>query len=269
MAKLTEKNYYDLTVDNEYMSCHQLANWHECAAREAARLRGEYKPPFRKYFLVGSYVDCALTTPNKFDSFVEKNRSNIFGRGDKKYADFVVADKIIARLRNEELANNLIGSGDNQTVLVGEIGGVPFKGLADIVNHDVGIIADLKTAKTFDDGWLAITDDCGNVRNQKVAWYEVWNYWRQLAVYQELNRQMTGDIYDAYIIAATKEDVPDMQCILFDNMARLQREVDAVTELVIEAQMWKTGEIEPPACGKCDYCKPRKKLTVEVATSIY
>ena len=88
----------------------------------------------------------------------------------------------------------------------------------------------------------------------------------QMSVYREIIRQNTGLILEPYIVAVTKESVPDKEIIGFDNQG-LEFELEYVKNampLFIEA---KEGKREHQRCGKCEYCRMTKKLSSVVNVS--
>ena len=129
---LTTENYYSTEANREYMSCHQFASWVDCPSREAATQAGTYEAPFNKAFLIGSYVDAAITLgPEALAELVEANAENIVGKRGK-YADFVKADEMIARLQRDEMAMRLL-TGKPQEIVTGELGGVQWRGAIDVL----------------------------------------------------------------------------------------------------------------------------------------
>ncbi len=265
--QLTTENYHSTEANREYMSCHQFASWVDCPSREAATQAGTYEAPFNKAFLIGSYVDAAITLgPEALAELVEANAENIVGKRGK-YADFVKADEMIARLQRDEMAMRLL-TGKPQEIVTGELGGVQWRGAIDVLLDDLDIFVDLKTARSFADGWIEIGTGEGYIKNQKCPWYDVYNYWRQMAVYQHLLTQTHGREFRPCIVAVTKEDPPDIGGWDFTNQDRLRMEVQDIIGLLPLVMKWKTGEIDPPECGTCDYCKERKTLTFREAEDV-
>lgn len=262
---LTHANYYSLEADAEYMSCHQFVAWLECAAREQARQRGEYEPPDNTALLVGSYVDKGFLTPDEPAPWVEKNRAEILNKKGEPYAPFVQAEAMIARLRRDPEAVQL-AQGEKQVILTGWIGEdhegrpVAWKGAADCINDTLGIVLDLKTTRDFEPQWSETV-------KKKVAWYEVYNYWRQLAVYQALAEQALGKLLVPVILAVTKQQPPDIGAWIFEDPDRLTSEVEAVKAKMPEVMAMKAGAAPATRCGKCDYCRGTNALKIQTAES--
>ena len=92
---LNEANYYGREANRSYMSVSSFKNFQKCEAAAFAEITGEYIPERGRAFLLGSYVDEALTgTEESFAKFCEENASELFQkRGDKKLADVIQADE--------------------------------------------------------------------------------------------------------------------------------------------------------------------------------
>jgi hypothetical protein len=266
MLELTSSNYYSLEAESQYMGVHQFAAWSECGAREWARQHGDYTPPDKQAFLVGSYVDKGVLTPDLLQTWISDNAAEIYQKSGKAMlAPFVKADAMIARLLRDAAAVELL-RGRKQVILTGFIGAdhegrpVAWKGAADNLNDGIETETDLKTCKSFEQEW---SDEV----KKRVDWYEVFNYWRQRAVYQELILQMTGKVYLPSILAVTKQDPPDIGCWVFDDADRLGRELEAVKNGLPNVMAMKAGVVAPARCGKCDYCRGTNKLEVRTAQS--
>lgn len=128
MLTLTQENYFSPDASREYMSVHQLRSWQECAAREAAIEAGDWHVETSEAFLVGSYVDAAITESEPvFLKFCEDNAADIFkGKKGEKRTAFERADQMIAKLRADPFAMELL-TGETQRIITGEIGGCVWK----------------------------------------------------------------------------------------------------------------------------------------------
>jgi hypothetical protein len=71
----------------------------------------------------------------------------------------------------------------------------------------------------------------------------------------------TGKTLPFYIVAVTKEKVPDMKVIQIPQHI-LDTALKLVEAKIDRFDLIKQGEIEPRRCEKCDWCKSTKKLTV-------
>lgn len=93
-----------------------------------------------------------------------------------------------------------------------------------------------------------------------------FGYHGQLALYRELLKQMTGREFRPYIVAVSKENVPDRDILKIDEewleegLNKLKSEIVGVWKVI-------QGEKEPEKCGRCDFCRSQKKLTGAIKLS--
>ena len=151
--KLTNKNYYGRAANREFMSVSQFKNFQRCEAMAMAELNGEYERPQSKALLLGSFVDEMLTGTKKsqvkfvcdnFSELFQKSSklskldeagrvavvtdyfADLFNEDNKPYAEIVQALETIERIKKQPLMMQHFKS-KHQTIMVGEIAGVPFK----------------------------------------------------------------------------------------------------------------------------------------------
>jgi|LSQX01.2.fsa_nt_gb hypothetical protein len=193
--------------------------------------------------LVGSYIDAYFS--GSLEQFRAAN-PQIFRRDGNLRAEFVSAEDIIERIQRDPLMMEYL-SGDWQTILTGEIEGVPFKVKMDSFFPGQKIV-DLKVMRDFNKMW-------SDQEHQYISWIQAWGYDYQAAIY----REVTGGNLPVYIAAATKERPPDIQIthmtpVILDNL------IDEVKYYAPEYQAIKLGLIEPTRCEICDYCRVTKVL---------
>jgi hypothetical protein len=139
-------------------------------------------------------------------------------------------------------------SGEKQTIMTGEIAGVPFKIKIDSYSPHIAI-NDLKVMRT--------------VTNSQGEFYDFitpWGYDIQLACYQEIVRQNTGEQLPCFICAVTKES-PINSVIVNIPQNVLDRARYVVEEDIKHYYDVKTGKVEPVGCGKCKSCISLRKET--------
>ena len=249
---LTEANYYSQESNHKYMSVSSFKKFAKCEAAAMAELNGTYEPERGRALTLGSYVDEALTgTVESFTKFCEENHSELFKTNGDPYADIVQADDAIRRVREQPLMMKYLG-GEHQVIMTGEIAGVPFKGKFD--SYMPGkFLADLKYVKSL--------------RNPNMFenFIDYWKYTTQMAVYQELVYQNTGDRLPCYIVAVTKENPPHVTVCEIDQFT-LDNELEEVKRLAPHYQKIKNGEISAERCDAydCAYCAQTKVLTEAV-----
>jgi hypothetical protein len=255
--RVTPENYHTPEVKREYMSHSQWKSWLECPARTKAEIAGTWKREPTEAMLVGSYVDRALTYPEGFDAFVEANRGEIFDSKGKKYAAFQNADVMIARLQADPTWQDMVKVSKMQPIMAGEIAGVKWLYMADIMSTAKGneLLLDIKTAADFEESW---GKDPAGGRFLKLHWIDAAGYWRQLAVGRELFIQTYGATPQCGIIGVKKPSKlgrpSGVGLWVLDSLIRFDMEIARITELTPKVMAWKMTDKPVPKCGVCDYC---------------
>lgn len=251
---LTVDNYYSQEINQRYMSVSQLKGFMTCEAREMAKLSGEYIPADTTALLQGKLLETLLLEPNKVEQFMGENPELFMKNGSLK-SDHRKVLEMVERAKKDKIFMDFIGDDFTsyyQHLVHGEIGGIEFKGLIDIYQPGVRIV-DLKGVKDFAPIW-------DNNKGRKLNFISYWGYDMQLAVYQELLRQTTGEDLPVYIAGITKESVSDIG-IFEIPQAHLDKKLAEVAELAQRFQLIKEGKVEAHRCESCDYCKATKELT--------
>lgn len=270
MIELNTDNYYSTKANLAYFSVSQIKQFLDCPARAMAELRGEYEREKTTSLLVGGYVDAYFS--GDINLFVLLNPQLFTLKGEIR-AEYKHAHKIIDCIKDDPLAVMLM-DGERQKIVTAEIGGFPFKCKLDfLLNREQfakiteqypgivyeesalfadGAIVDLKIVKDFEDKYAQ--------EQGRISWVDYWMYDLQMAVYREAVRKQTGKTLPCYILAFTKEKVPDRAIKQVPSHA-----MDIALELMIdklpEIAAIKSGKVEPERCGRCDYCKATKRLT--------
>ncbi|GAQ17995.1 hypothetical protein OPHB3_1934 [Oceanobacillus picturae] len=260
---LTSSNYYTREMDRQYMSVSQFKKFVECEAESMAYLKGEIDRKPNKAMLVGSYTHAAFESDEVFDQFLQDNNSVIFKSNGGKYADFQKADALIETLKNDNFAMFAM-TGEKERIFTANLFGVDWKIKVDNVNFQNGFFSDLKTAQDIHKRYWS------NKYDGWVSFVEMWDYVLQMAIYRKVIEQSEGMTLTPYIVAVSKEDIPNKAVIHFDE-SRFEFEYEYAEMKLERIMKVKNGEVDPEACGKCDYCKSKKKLqgTVEVANLIW
>lgn len=264
---LTHANYYSLQAHRAYFSVSQIKQFDACEACAMAELAGEYEREKTSALLVGGYVDAHFS--GELEAFKAEN-PEIFTKKGELRSEYQQAENIIARIERDALAMRML-SGEKQQILTGQIAGLPFKAKLDCwldepSAHEIakefpemaellfsaGAIVDLKIVKDF----LPLYRD----GEGRLNFIEYWGYDLQMAVYQELKRQQIGEQIPCFILAATKERVPDLglfqvpQSLMDANLVLLKDRLPHLAAV-------KDGREVAEACGSCDHCKAVKELT--------
>ena len=253
---LIESTYYGKDASREYMSVSQFKAFQKCPAAAMAELTGEYVPERGRALLLGSYVDEMLTgTKETQEKFVEENRAELFKKNGDPYADVAQADEAIACVRKQPLMLRYL-DGEHQTILTGEIEGVPVKGKFDSFKPGE-FIADLKYLKDF---------RSPNFFENAISYY---GYDMQLAVYRELAKQNGGGDLPCYLVIVTKQTPPDV-AVAEVNEFDLDMALARFKASVGHFQAIKNGEIQPERCEShdCPYCRATKVLTEPIDSNL-
>ena len=252
MMELTSSNYFSLEANREYWSVSQFKAFNECEACALAQANGEYERELTDSLLIGSYVDAYFSTRDEWEQFQIENEERMFTKKGDLYAKFQHANDIINRIEADDLMVEFLKAPtrDRQVIQTAQAFGVPWKAKMDVLHDDK--IVDLKIVKDF----APVYKDGFGFR----PWIEAWGYDIQGAVYQYIERQNSGRKKPFYIVAATKERVPDIAVIEIPQHI-LDAALEVVKAKIDRFDLIKTGEIKPKRCEKCDYCKATKVLT--------
>lgn len=237
---LTNETYFD---KDEYMTVSQFKSYQKCEIMGIS--------PFGEptdAMLIGSYVDAFVE--GTLDEFKEKHPEIISSKGATKGGlkkDFVKADEICDYISNNEVFMQFM-SGDKQTIMNGFINDIPFKIKMDSYSKGIAI-NDLKVMRT-------VTNDNGEYYD----FITKWGYDIQLACYQEIVRQNTGEQLPCFICAVTKE-TPINSVIINIPQYVLDKALYIVESQIERFYEVKIGNENAIGCGKCNYCISLRKNT--------
>ena len=268
MSGVTADNYYSLEMAQKYCSASQYKSiigyplLKVCEHRAMAELRGEWKQETTKALLIGQILD-SLWEGATVEELLERFPDCVSSRGATKgqlKSEYQQAIQLYERtLRDKKFCQYM--SGEKQTIMTGEIEGLPFKIKMDSFSPSV-CITDLKTTQDASCDFRYYIPDSG----ERLPFYLAYGYDIQLAIYREIVRQNTGDTLRCYIAAVDKKPHPlpviiEMEQNLLDEaLENVKRNCGHIIKL-------KSGEIEPVIrCGECDYCRDTYECTV-ISTS--
>ena len=266
--RLTNRNYYNEEANASFMSASQFKDFRKCEAMALAKIKGEYESQPSKALLLGSFVDEMLTGTKKTRTqFIVENRGELFQKSskisklsdeelisllsdklfdvfssdNKPYTEIVQALETIAKIKKQPLMMKHFRS-RHQTIMTGEISGVPFK-----IKMD-----NYKPGEFISDGKYMASLRSPNMFEPMVKY---WGYDIQGAIYQEIVRQNTGKRLPFYLDIATKE-VPTHLAVAEINQFDLDEALDLVKVWAPRYQAIKSGKIEPERCEEynCSYC---------------
>lgn len=229
----TDDKYF---TDTHYMSVSRYKRFDKCEEMGLIAF-GEPTEPMKIGQFVDSYVSGTL------EQFKKDNPDIISSRGKTKgnlKVGFKKAEEICEYIDYTPTIQQFL-QGDKQTVMTGEIEGVPFKIKMDIYAEDI-VISDLKIM-------ASITDRGGNYYD----FVSDWGYDIQLACYQEIVRQNTSKTLPTFIIAITKEDVINSAIIEIPQEILDNKLEEVKLNIKHYYNIWK-GEEQAQGCGICSTC---------------
>lgn len=269
MVELTQENYYQ---DTSRLSYSRYKRYKQCQAKAYAVDNGIWvEERDETPLLLGNYVHSYFENPEAHEKFMAENGDKLLAKTGKNKgklkSDFIIGDKMIESLKNDDGFNRLYhgyssDKVEKEMIVYGEIEGVPVKGKLDSVNLTRGYFVDLKTMKSiYTEEWNAdlrkrVPTAVNNILN--------FGYHGQLGLYRELLKQMTGQEFRPLIVAVSKEAVPDKDILkideewLEDGLGNLKADIVEVWDVI-------QGKQKPKSCGHCDYCRSQKKLNAVIS----
>ena len=246
MVELTEQNYFSNEMNMKYTGSSQIKSFLSCEAKTLAILNGEWEEEKSDSMLVSSYIDESIS--GTLETFKEQNPQIFTQKGELK-AQYKIADKVLEQIHNDPMFLKYL-SGDHQTIMTGEISGVPVKIKIDSYFKDK-LIVDLKAMKDFNLIWNDTT-------KQKENFINLYDYVLQGTLYQEIVRQNTGKQLPFIIAACTKQEYSE-RVLLSIMQDELNNKLEFLKSYLPHIQELKEGKIQPVPCGTCDYCLSKKK----------
>lgn len=269
MKELTQENYYE---DTEYLTNSRMKRYQQCQAKALAVDSGNWvEDRDETPLLLGNYVHSYFESPKAHEQFLAENGDKLLAKTGKNKgrlkSEFVIAEEMIYCLKKDDGFSYLYHGypGDDvrkEMIVFGEIEGVPVKGKLDSVNLSRGYFVDLKTMKSiYAEEWNAelrkrVPAAVNNILN--------FGYHAQLGLYRELLEQMTGQKFRPLIVAVSKEDVPDKDILKIDE-EWLQEGLEKLKSDIVEVWDVIQGKQKPKECGRCDYCRSKKKLDAVIS----
>ena len=247
MMTLTSSNYHGTEANKQFWSVSLFKAFDRCEATGLASVNGQYERELTDSLLIGSYVDAYFSY--ELDKFIKVHGDMMFKKNGELYAKFAHASEIIDKVEEQPLMVEYL-KGDKQVIMTADLFDVPWKIKMDVFNGER--IVDLKCVKDFEPIYKE--------GSGRVSWVEYWGYDIQGAIYQKVVELNTGKKLPFYIVAVTKEKIPDVAVIEIPQHV-LDTALKIVEAKIDRFDLVKLGEIEPTRCEKCEYCKQTKRLT--------
>lgn len=240
-------NYYSAEAARETYSASQIKAFLDCEARELATIEELYQEPPSIALTVGSYVDQALS--GDLDAWILDHQEIFNKRTGELKAEYKQADAMVFRALSDPVFAEYI-QGEKQRIFTGKIAGLPFRAKLDFYVPGVRIV-DLKTCKDFKSGYAP--------GQGRLRFDEIYHYPLQLAIYQELVYQNTGEKLPCFLACITKEDPPDIRIFQYDQ-AELDTELEILKQKLPRIDAVKHKIIEARRCESCRYCRKSRVL---------
>lgn len=249
---LTLQNYFSVEADKEYMSVSQFKNFKLCEAKAIYDLENDCQEE-KQAFLEGQLFEALVSGDAQL--FMAKHPEIISTRGataGQIKSEFKKIINAAEKFNSQNFFRNIIDKCEKQVILTGEINGIKVKCALDLFDKETNSVYDIKCMKDFKEQW-------NKEEKAYVPWFYHWGYVLQLAVYREIVRQNFGDPKEIGLIAATKEDIPDIEAISFSSEL-LDLELENFKLKIKRYDDIKKGKLEPTKCSCCDYCKSIKNI---------
>ena len=251
--ELNNENYFSVEADKKFMSVSQWKNFKSCQAKALHDL--DVKDGTTKQAFIEGHLFEELVAGDA-KKFMKEHPEMISSRGataGQLKAEFQKVVNAAEKFNSQKFFKKIIKKCEKQVILTGEICGVPVKCCLDLFDKKTNSIYDIKCMKDFKEQW-------NKEEKAYVPWYYIYGYVLQLAVYREIVKQNFGkEPKEVGLLAATKEDIPDIQAIKF-SPELLDIELQEFKSHIKLYDDIKKGKVEPSHCHTCDYCKRIKEI---------
>lgn len=252
---LTRSSYFSPEAEREFMGRSQYLGFLQCEAQAVAKLRGEWVEEPSTAFLIGAFLHS--WNEGTLSEFMSEHPECFKKDGNLK-TDYQAANTMIETLKSDSFAMYTL-EGQKEVVFTAEFAGAKWKVMLDVYNPERRRIVDLKTTRS-------ITEHIWNAEYQtKLSFVEQYDYLTQAALYAEIERRANGrpeeDWFSFYLVAMSKQDVPDKEVIDMRSPERYRDELARIEANMPRVLAVKRGEVEPKRCETCSYCRATKRLT--------
>jgi predicted nucleic-acid-binding Zn-ribbon protein len=254
---LTKDNYFSREANEIYMSVSQFKSFVPelggCEAAAMAKIKGEWDPEEKDALLFGKAVhawnDGALAE-------FKRNHPDLYKKDGTVYAKFAGIEDCIEALKNDPVCMVAL-EGEKERIFTAHMFGVPWKIMIDSYNPNHGMFSDLKVMKSLYDRYWSKAAGC------YVNFVEYYGYDIQMAVYTEVERLATGraERLDPHIVPVTKETPPD-KIVLKGFLPVVDKHLAYVGGKMPRIIDVKYNGAEPIMCGRCEYCRGKKKASI-------
>ena len=241
-------------LDRLYMSSSQYSDFLACESMALAKLNGMYQPPETKACLQGKMLHAWAA--GVLDEFLLSTPSFYKQKGGL-YAEYETVMDMIHALEDDPRAADFL-TGTKRAVFTAPLAGAEWQVCLDVYRPDLRRIVDIKSTRSIRE---KVWHDSAQSR---VSFVESYDYLRQAAVYAEVERaaggRPSGDWYDTYILAVSKEEPPDKEIISLVDADRYAQELAEIGNRMPRILALKSGTVLPERCECCPYCRSTKTL---------
>lgn len=238
---VTQENYFSKEADQEYMSVSQYKLFRECEAKALATIQGQEDATYKTAFLEGELFEALVSgDANLFKAQHPELLSTRGATAGQIKSEFKKVINAAEKFNEQVFFRDIIDKCEKQIILTGEIKGIKVKCMLDLFDKKTNSIYDIKCMKDFKDQW-------NKDEKAYMPWYYTYGYVLQLAVYREIVRQNFGEPKEIGLIAATKEEIPDIQALSFDSYL-LDLELEQFKNNIERYDDIKRGIKTPLAC---------------------
>ena len=251
--ELNHNNYFSIKMDKKYLSVSQYKSFKNCSLKALHDLEVP-DTTYKQAFLEGQLFENLVAGNSQL--FIAQHPEIISSRGStagQLKSEFQRVVKAAEKFNSQEFFRDIIEKCEKQVILTGEICGVPVKCCLDLFDRKTFSIYDIKCMKDFNEQW-------NKEEKRYIPWYYAWGYVLQLAVYREIVKQNFGkEPKEIALLAATKEEIPDIQAIKFNTELLDIELIDFMHNIRLYDEI-KKGIIKPTPCNCCSYCKTIKEI---------
>ena len=251
--ELNKESYFSKDANLKYFSVSQYHLFKTCESKALATIEGQEDAIFKSAFLEGQLFENWVAGDRAL--FMAQHPEMISTRGataGQLKAEFNKVIKAAERFLEQDFFKDIINKCQKQVILTGEIEGVKVKCALDLFDKKTNSIYDIKCMKDFKEQW-------SKEEKSYIPWYYIYGYVLQLAVYREIVRQNFGEPKEIGLLAASKEEEPDLQAKSFSSEL-LDIELENFKNNIKRYDNIKKHLLKPTCCGNCNYCKSKKNI---------
>lgn len=253
MLQLTPQTYFSIEADREYMSVSQYKQFKNCESKALYNIE-QPDTTYKPQFIEGKLFEELVAGDPKL--FMAQHPEMISSRGPtagQLKSEFQRVANAAEKFNSQKFFKDIINKCEKQVILTGVINDIPVKCCLDLFDRETNSIYDIKCMKDFNEQW-------SKEEKKYIPWYYAWGYVLQLAVYREIVKQNFGkEPKEIALLAATKEEIPDIQAIKFNTELLDIELIDFMHNIRLYDEI-KKGIIKPTPCNCCSYCKTIKEI---------